>query len=239
MWILENIARLQEWTTALSHEAYPFAIDPADMIRYSQPRAHQDGSSIGFRLPAERSPELHRMVWDMRIGSPGALVGQRRPQGAFVEPGEYTVRLVSGSVYASMPSGPSVTAPLERRVQVSDDPRVRVSPGDRQMWTDALTRLVATHTDASTALNEIRVYADPERPMRPPLPADLAASVVELSNTLRELIQRLQSLHSAVSSWTGPLTADQGAQTAYYERILADLQARVRTLRDQASRPPR
>jgi hypothetical protein len=84
-----------------------------------------------LRLPQSLSaaPGLHRFVWDLRYAPPAvddfsypiaAVAGNtpRTPEGAFVLPGTYQVRLtVAGRV-------------LRQAVVVRMDPRVRTSPAD-------------------------------------------------------------------------------------------------------------
>jgi photosystem II stability/assembly factor-like uncharacterized protein len=100
-------------------------------------------------------PGHHRFVWDLRYEPPR---GARRsysiaavyentpsgPQGPFVHPGTYTVRLAAdGSI-------------LERRLEVRLDPRVEVSAEDLQLQTDYSLRCYEGYLEAQ----EIREAID-------------------------------------------------------------------------------
>ena len=113
-------------------------------------------------------------------------------------PGEYTVRLTA--------SGKT----LEQKLRVLEDPRIQVTPEERQAWTDALLDIADTYRGASALATEL---AKPN-----------ASS--DLRRLARELQSRIVTLYRAVGDSTGRPTADQQSQAQFYKTELASLRSR-------------
>ena len=143
---------------------------------------------VGGRLPREVG--VHRIAWDLRAEAPGAGRGARGPQ---VLPGNYTVRMTTGS------------ATSEQRVEVRLDPALAVTVADLKTQWDALERIGAmlrgiaemqTDTDRHPASEDWRNFrATLARPR------DLSNS-----ETGPRLSEQLQSLFNLIDASNEPPT---------------------------------
>ena len=254
IWILDNVAPLQQLTPQmLTNDAYLFTVRGAEMIRYTSSKAHMGdmvfrgqnppaGAIVDYYLrdiPAAgrlalsvhdaRGQEivklqpttargLNRVVWNLRHPSlPGRIGGgddeeeggaRAETPGPFVMPGDYVVRLaVNGRTH-------------EQKVTVREDPRLDVPPADRRLWTETLLS-IADLLRQTVALNAQVAKAEAPRD-----PGDAA----ELRRVGRELQTRIGTLYTNIGRWTGRPTADQMSQVKFYRQVLADLQAKTKTL---------
>ncbi len=240
VWILDDAMPVQELTPAvLASDAHLFSAGHARTIRYSGGKAHEgamafhgenppDGAMISYWLKekpdsgdvavavldasgsrvADVDPSLragmNRAVWNLRYADlPSG--GRRGMPGPVVAPGTYTVRLTV--------DGHSMETP----VRVLDDPRSTLTAAQRAQWTADLRRIAQGYTDAHQLVEALA----------PAVKAD-SAGTADLAALVDELQSRWRGLYFAVSSWPGPLTADQRSQLAYYAKTLDELRPRVR-----------
>lgn len=177
------------------------------------------GARVATITPTRRRG-LNRVVWNLRRddvvvvvpGAPAAPAGRggrgggggNRLQGTWVPAGEYTVRLTAGGVTS------------EKRMTVRDDPRVDVSPADRQAWSDMLTEIADVFrraVPASAAVARREGAAAEDRRLAGLLPA------------------RLSGLYDEVGRFAGRPTADQRSQLSYYREVTERLERTGRTPR--------
>jgi photosystem II stability/assembly factor-like uncharacterized protein len=267
IWILDGIASLQELTPAVrSREAHIFTIEPAEMIRYTNTKAHAgdmifrgdnppagavidyylrerqgddveltlaiadaSGAPIADLVP-KRQRGINRVVWNLRyprLAPPAVEQGEaeqdepRGPEGPFVLPGTYTVRLGI--------DGRTVSQTLE----VREDPRIIVSEPVRQAWTDTLLDIGRLYESVGELVG--RVETIEARVAQQPRASSagtrrLLRRADTLKGTLRELQRRVRTLYTAVSASVGPLTADQQTQLEYVPEAMQELKSQLITL---------
>ena len=164
------------------------------------------GVEVATVAPSRRSG-VNRVVWNLRLPSlPGTPAsgddddeGPRgAPQGRWVAPGRYTVRLRVGS------------ATHEQPLVVSDDPRVTLTALQRSQWHAASDSIATLYRAVAQAMADAAKGSDPE-----------------LTKTVRELQDRVGSLYGAVLRGGGPPTADQRKQMAYFPTVLTTLRPRI------------
>jgi len=252
IWILDNLNALQELTPdVLSSGAHLFSVQPAEMIRYSNPKAHAGdmifkgqnppaGAIIDYYLREKEEADLslaildargseiiqlepgkergiNRVVWNLRYPplSPPAFryMGSRKtppaPPGPFVLPGRYTARLSAGR------------KTYEKSFEVTEDPRIELSAGERKAWTESLLLIYDMYKTATGLIERAKKAAE--------LSA-AAAETKELHETLVELQHRIGTLYGAVNASTQRPTADQRAQMAYFPTLIKELEPRVEAL---------
>jgi hypothetical protein len=170
------------------------AVYVADLWRGEPPR------------PAE-GPGHHRFVWDLRLPPPATLEAQFSiaavpgrptallPQGAFVLPGGYEVRLTAGGSTASQP------------LTVAMDPRVETSPYD-------LEALLVFQSEVGAALGRAVELAD-----------RLEDATDEAAETARSVAETLASLATDLESADAAPTAAQRALLAGELEALAGAKA--------------
>jgi hypothetical protein len=243
IWILDNLNALQGLTPrALASPATLFPIEMAEQIRYTNLKAHTgdmifrgenppNGAIIDYWLGAANSKVeidvrdasgtlvqqlrpttargLNRLVWNLRhadlpvrggFDEDGGSVGGNLP-GPLVRPGTYIVTLNAGSGAQS------------QRVEVREDPRIRVAPADHQAWHDLLMSLAATVREAAP-VNE-RVQKD-------------TAVNADIKRQWRELMARLTGLYGEIGRWTGRPNADQVSEMRHYSETLPTLMAALK-----------
>jgi hypothetical protein len=136
----------------------------------------------------------------------------RGPDGPYVVPGRYTVRLtVDGRNY-------------EHPVEVREDPRMNVPATVRAEWTATLLGIADVHRRATELVARWQPAATRLRPNAPN--AFTGAQRQEgttLNAQLEELHSRLGRLYGEVGSWTGPMTSDQRTQLQFLTGKLAEL----------------
>lgn len=257
IWILDNIAALQELTPeVVTSVAHLFTIEPARMIRYSNPKAHQgDMVFRGQNPPAGAIIDyflgLDGLVPTLTVhDASGRLVRQlpataRRGMNRVVwdlrhEP------FPTGPEGLSGRPGPSLDGPfvvpgdyvvrlavggrtIERSVRVEDDPRLVVAPEVRRSWTAALLALGRLYQESDALLAKTRGAAEPIVKSGT-APANRRAEAEELLDAAVELRTRIATLYREIAGVTGPLTADQQSQMQYYPEVLRLIGDRVAAL---------
>jgi photosystem II stability/assembly factor-like uncharacterized protein len=257
LWILENIASLQGLTSeVLASDAHLFPIEPAQMIRYSNPKAHQGdmifrgqnppaGAIVDYYLKADgAAPTLtiHDAGGNQvrRIDAPAARGINRviwdlrhKPfatamQGQSGRPGPRLDGpfVVPGEYVVRLATG---GRSLEQRLRVEDDPRLTVAPADRRAWTDALLSLGRLYQESDTLLERARTAAEPVVKSGT-APASLKAEAEDALSTAAELRNRVSTLSREIAAFTGPITADQRSRIEYYPTVLKELEQRVAKL---------
>jgi hypothetical protein len=179
---------------------------------------------------------VHRVIWDLRHSEPESdgpaeQEGRRGggPRGPLVVPGMYTVRVSA------------LGTTVEGGLEVREDPRIaeRVSPETRAAWTETLLGLGELRREAAELARRVEDEAEAVRAREAAAReeadegedetmADGAAEPTPLEILAREtaeLARRIRSLEGEVSDVVAPLTADQGAQLAFYRRTLRALEA--------------
>ena len=264
IWILDNLAALQELTPAVrASDAHLFSIEPAAMIRHSNPKAHAGdmifrgenppagaiidyylrevpGGDITLTVHTADGTELrqlepttergiNRVIWDLRhpqltMPSREAAGGApdrdpSAPDGPFVVPGRYTVRLQVGERVHEQP------------LEVREDPRINVMLGVRRSWTNTLLQIGALYESTASMLGRIRAYEDREREAgrEPTVPED-ENGLMELKRLLTELQSRILVLYNSASAHTGPLTLDQRSRIEYFSDILDQVDPQIDAL---------
>jgi photosystem II stability/assembly factor-like uncharacterized protein len=148
-------------------------------------------------LEPGRKRGINRVVWDLRHPKLPDPAGEepddfgekpKGPNGPFVVPGTYTVRLtVKGRGH-------------DRKVEVGEDPRIEVEEAPRRAWTDALLELGEMYRRTNSWVEKaLAAEADPGPPTK----------------ELKELRRRLRILYGEIGAWTGEPTEDQKAQMRF------------------------
>ena len=235
LWILDNVNALQELTPAVvASAAHLFTIEPAEMIRYSDDRAHvgdmifrgqnpPPGAIIDYYLRDAVSEDaialtvhdvsgrLRRTLRPTRHAGVQRVVWDLR-EDALTTPTDTTRRgvpgpwVLPGRYTVRLQVGPRR---LERIVTVRDDPRVRITAAERGDWMTAMraiAALVKTHEATWTVLHAPKSSADSLAP------DSSAKAAVARADEVRN---RLLTLYTDVSGWPGRPTADQRAQMRY------------------------
>jgi photosystem II stability/assembly factor-like uncharacterized protein len=140
------------------------------------------------RMPKQlaTSAGMHRWVWDLRFPKPLSTQSQypisavphdtpRTPQGPFVMPGEYAIRLTA--------DGRSQTAPLT----VKMDPRVKISPNGIQQQFGLQMRLSFLLTTTSQAAIQARSVSDQLEKISAQASGSAAAEIEEFQKKLKAL----------------------------------------------------
>ena len=182
-------------------------------------------------LKAELEPGLNRVNWNLRYDSPVPDGGQGfggPPPGPRVLPGAYTVRVASGEASA------------EGSVQVTEDPRIRISDADRRGNHDALVRLTgmvagmtraheAAEATAREAAELVAAFqSEPDGDLKTRLGAFREAAAEAAKNLSRN------EGRPGFRAWPRPLFARIGAEArnldAYTEAPSAEVTARMDAL---------
>lgn len=242
---------------ALAQPAHLFSIRTAEQIRYDSEIGHTGdlfyrgenppaGAILDYWLASEH-PEgegveitvheaggeevariddppgqagMNRAVWDLRHSLPEEMEEEEeggffRMRGPFVVPGTYTVRLSADG------------ATSEGEVEVREDPRLDVPPGERRAWTEALLELVELARQASEGVE--RAEALTEEAEEGTSEAERAQ---EHLDDWEELRSRIVRLSSEAGDWVGPFTADQRSQVEFYREMLGTLTGELEDLED-------
>jgi photosystem II stability/assembly factor-like uncharacterized protein len=174
------------------------------------------GTRVATITPTRRRG-LNRVLWNLRSddvvvlppGAPGAPVapagrggrggtgGGNRLPGTWVPAGEYIVRLTAGGVTS------------EKRMTVRDDPRVDVSPADRQAWSQMLADITEVFRRSVLAAAAV---------------AGRTGATAEERRLAGLLPGRVSGLYDEVGRFTGRPTADQRSQLLYYREVAGRLE---------------
>ena len=168
---------------------------------------HDAAGALVASVPATKTAGVNRVVWNLRLPSlPGAPAAagddddgapRGAPQGRWVSPGRYTVRLTAGG------------RTQDRALIVRDDPRVTITAAERAAWhraSDSVASMYRQVVQLGTAARDMDA---------------------ELKATIRELQDRVGTLYGGVMRGGGAPTADQRRQMAYFPTVLATLRQRV------------
>jgi hypothetical protein len=256
IWILDNIAPLQEMTPdVLASEAHLFAIEPAEMIRYTADRPAQgdmtfsgenppDGAIIDYYLrdePGEitlaikdgKGVEITRLAPTRHVGVNRVIWNLRYPDLPVLEtPGGRSRRapqgplVVPGTYLAELiVGGRSWT----QEFQVDEDPRIETRGETRQRWTEDLLDIAALYRDVLPGAQTLRSIDEQVRESDG-VTDDVAAEVKDLNRMYTELTSRIGRLYREVSGWVGGLTNDQQSQRTFYKEVHARMDDRKDTL---------
>ncbi len=216
------------------------------------------GRRIAEVTPTVRAG-VNRVLWDLRHdrlpARAGARAGQRGPAGPLVTPGTYTAQLIVGLRDAERTGQRPRT--FDTRVIVREDPRIDVPQAVRAQWTADLLEIAALYAQANTLVEQLlplarRLPPRKESPGAPPgsaaareasqppdqpvLTGRQLADVSALVRQTDELLSRVGGLYGAVSSWVGPLTADQRSMRVYLADKATELAPAVDALVARAGR---
>lgn len=173
----------------------------------------------------KNEPGINRVVWNLRhenIGLPrDSGFGRFGPDGPWVLPGTYTVRLTVGDKR------------LEQPVQVLEDPRIEIDDATRREWHAVASRLagmirrhLATVDTVTRIRRELNKLTDDEKEQH----QTRIDEVNEVHQLASEVRSRLLRLYGQVNNWPGTPTADQLSQMTYLEGWMRRLEPRVREI---------
>ena len=164
------------------------AFDSESLPERANARIYFADTWLGHPRPLANTPGHHRFVWNLRLAPPPTLQSKYSiaatparetpilPEGAFVLPGTYTVRLAAGDLVS------------EQSLQVVMDPRVNVSQEDLAVLLDfqqqvamALGRAVALAGPATGRAGETGETS------KPGTPASVASALTELAIDLEHV----------------------------------------------------
>jgi photosystem II stability/assembly factor-like uncharacterized protein len=167
---------------------------------------HDAGGALVQALRPTTTRGLNRVTWNLRheglpLRSGGGEDDDEGPSpttlGPLVLPGRYTVRLTAGG------------RTHEQVVDVREDPRITVTPAERQAWT-------AFQREVAALLARVAPIAERARA----LPA-----TDDRRRQVQELVSRVSGLYGDTGRWTGLPTADHRSQLAFYTRAAAEYEA--------------
>jgi hypothetical protein len=167
---------------------------------------------------------VNRAIWDLRHAAISVTLDDERARslsGAWVLPGEYTVRLRVGNDVQ------------EQTVIVEDDPRLNLSDQDRRAHYDIAMRLadiVRTHGAQLAAIRHARSRLEALDDESEGGVADLAEEIEEAFPLVEETFNRLTGLYRRIESWPGLPTGDQMSQMDYLSNWSRRLEPRVRQI---------
>lgn len=245
LWILDDVAAIRDLTPAVRDKAaHLFPLREAEMKRIANERPHVgdmfyrgenpvNGALVTYWLKdavAAASVQLtvhdaagalvttlaptgnagmNRVSWNLRYPDlPGPAQagdddeGPAAPRGHWVRPGTYTVRLAMNG------------QAQEQKVVVVDDRRLTVAAAARQQWHADMRGLTALYLGADSLANRAQAAAKA---------ATGDAAKAEQAAAASELRARIATLYRNVGRVTGPMTADQKAQRAYFTGKLAEM----------------
>lgn len=118
-------------------------------------------------------------------------------------------------------------------VTVREDPRIDLPIEQRRRWTDQLLEIGDLY-GALVAENEVIAPVnwriEHYRNTDIAFDEQAATEIEETHRLYNELLNRVSSLYFQVSSWPGPMTADQETQWAYYQQMNGRLSPRKEAL---------
>ncbi len=254
VWILDSLAAIQELTPAvLSSRAHLFSIRPAEMIRYSQPKAH--AGDLIFR--GENPPAGAILDYVLGADSGQVALSVHDRAGNLVQALEPTTsrgvnRVVWNLRHAPLPApasgggdddedrrggpvpGPFVV-PGEYVVRLAAggqvvEQKVRVSDDPRiEVPQTERERWTAAQLEVAALYRDATALVDSTARRASAAPEGRAAlDARERQRVARELQTRLLTLYRAIGGSTGPLTADQRAQVEYFRSFMRVFEARLK-----------
>ncbi len=177
-------------------------------------------------LEPSKDRGVNRVIWNLRHGKYPDPVGAepnwtgrppQGPEGPFVLPGTYAVRLtVGGQTH-------------EKTVEVLDDPRLEVTSADRREWTETLLEIGEMYRAANAMAGRVLEVEEKLKGLDNP-PAQTSDEAEALHELTFELRRRTRDLYGSVGGWTGPPTAEQRKQISYLSDAANQVQPRVRAL---------
>jgi photosystem II stability/assembly factor-like uncharacterized protein len=256
IWILDNLNALQELTPAvMTSEAHLFDIDPAEMIRYSNPKAHAGdmifrgenppaGAIVDYFVGAKAADvalsvhdatgaEIRRLEPAKARGVNRVIWDLRYPPLAAAPGGDEEG---GGGRRRGLP-GPFVVPgtytvrlqaagrTMEKKVEVREDPRIVISPEERRRWTETLLQVADIYKVAAANVQALAKSTGGKATT----PAQKS-----LQFTVGEFQSRVATLYSNLSGSTASPTADQRSQIAYYGTLAKELAAKVGSGSDAA-----
>jgi photosystem II stability/assembly factor-like uncharacterized protein len=253
VWILDSLSALQELAPeATGGGAQLFTIRPAEMIRYSSPKAHMGdmvfrgenppaGAIIDYYLPNPASKvalSVHDRAGNLvQSLTPGTRRGVNRvvwnlrhaplpapePGGGEEEGGPSRPEPVPGPFV--VPGQYVVRLLVDGRTH---EQTVQVSNGPRlQVPATDRQRWTETLLEIGGLYRQAAALAQTAKARAEAAPAGDTAAREEL-RVARELQSRLLRLYRAVSGVTGPLTADQRSQLEYFRSFVTLIDTRLK-----------
>jgi hypothetical protein len=194
-----------------------------------------------IRQPKSLSAEagVHRFVWDLRLPSPDSLSHgfpisavphdtPMEPQGPFVLPGTYTLRLTA--------NGKSQTQPLV----VKNDPRLKVSLADLQKQHMLEVQVTQQMRDTYSAAKQAESLIDQIKAARGSASGDAAKALDDFNAKVAELAsggagdglgadpyRSLDSLNSSLAGLLGSVDSTDAAPTRQQAEVAADVAQRT------------
>ena len=186
---------------------------PADSVTVE---VRDESKRLVQTLRPTRNRGVNRVIWNLRHadlpvraggGDDDEGGGGSNVPGPLVRPGTYTVAL--NATFSGGPAGGTVASTT---VNVSDDPRIKVSEVDRAAWTDAVTSVAGMIRRGAPVSERLqKATGGPE--------------VADLQRQWRELMARLTVLYGEIGRWTGRPNADQMSEMKFYGEMLEKLVA--------------
>jgi len=249
IWILDNVAPLQQLTPeVLTSDAHLFTVREAEMIRYTNSKAHAGdmifrgqnppaGALIDYYL--RETPAGERLVLSVHAAGGQEIVK--------LQPGTSRGlnRVVWNLRHAPLPgraggfgeddedSGPQAETPGPFVVPGEYVVRLTVNgrAHEQKVTVKDDPRLDVTPTDRRLWTETLLSVADLYR-QTSALNAQIAKSeLAEPKRIGRELQSRIGTLYANIGRWTGRPTADQESQLTFFRQALADLHTRITTSR--------
>ena len=255
VWILDSLSAIQELAPEAPGTAPQlFTIRPAEMIRYSSPKAHMGdmvfrgenppaGAIIDYYLPNPASKvalSVHDRAGNLvQSLAPGMRRGVNRVvwnlRHAALPAPEPAVGDEEGSGARPAPVPGPFVVPGEYLVRLLVDGRVleqRVQVSDDPRLSVPPTerqRWTETLLEIGALYREAAGLVATARARADSAPAGAAGTAArEALRVARELQSRLLRLYQAVSASTGPLTADQRSQLDYFRSFVKLVEARLK-----------
>jgi hypothetical protein len=100
---------------------------------------------------------------------------------------------------------------MEQRVEVREDPRIRISDADRVVRSDSLQSLASTIRQFAPLNDRIQQATG------------TGAELTDLKRQFRELQARMTGLYNEIGRWTGRPNADQLSELKFYTEMAQTL----------------
>lgn len=244
VWILDGVSALQELTpTVASGKAALFTPKPADMIRYSNPKAHMGdmvfrgdnpatGATLDYWLGATANDVTLSIHDATGVEVNRVAITKQRGVNRAVWTLRYADVVAGGATVAVDEEGAPVGGRVVGRYVAPGNYTVRLRV-DGQTFEKTLAvredpRIDITPADrkawseTQVAVGELakRAAAINQRLAT----ATASATLAENKRLARELVGHLGQLYNDIDRWTGKPTADQVARLAYYKGVVEKLE---------------